>query len=51
MLFTIIIVLAIPSAIAQDNSVLSNIHKRLMIPGYEARHGHDRIVLVGGIAR
>jgi hypothetical protein len=49
MLFTLVIVLAVPRVIAQGNSVLSNIHKRLMIPGYEARHDHGRILFVGEI--
>jgi len=49
MLFALICILAVPRLIAQDESVLSNIHKRLMIPGYEARHDHDRILFVGEI--
>jgi hypothetical protein len=49
MLFALIGILAVPRAIAQDESVLSDIHKRLMTPGYEARHDHDRILFVGEI--
>jgi hypothetical protein len=48
-LFALISILAVPRVIAQDESVLSDIHKRLMTPGYEARHDHERIVFVGEI--
>jgi hypothetical protein len=49
-LFALICILAVPRVLAQDESVLSNIHKRLMIPGYEATHDHGRILFVGEIA-
>src|SRR5580692_6955265 len=49
LLFTLACILAVPRVIAQDESVLSNIHKRLMIPGYETRHDHDRILFIGEI--
>ena len=48
-LFALICILAVPRVLGQDESVLSNIHKRLMIPGYEARHDHDRILFIGKI--
>jgi hypothetical protein len=49
MLFTLACILAVPRVIAQDESVLSNIHKRLMIPRNETRHDHDRILFIGEI--
>jgi hypothetical protein len=49
MLFALVCILAVPRAMAQDESVLSDIHKRLMTPGYEARHDHDRILFIGEI--
>jgi hypothetical protein len=49
LLLALISFLAVPRVIAQDESVLSDIHKRLMTPGYEARHDHDRILFVGEI--
>jgi len=48
-LFALICILSVSRVVAQDESVLSDIHKRLMILGYEARHDHDRIVFVGEI--
>jgi hypothetical protein len=45
----ILCALAVPRGIAQDEVVLADIHKRLMIPGYEARHDHDRILFIGEI--
>jgi hypothetical protein len=48
-LFALVCTFAVPSAIAQDESVLSDIHKRLLIPKYEARHDHNRILFVGEI--
>jgi hypothetical protein len=48
-LFALILFLAVPGLIAQDESVLSNIHKRLSTPGYESRHDHDRMLFVGEV--
>jgi hypothetical protein len=48
--FAILFALATPRGIAQDEEVvLTDIHKRLMIPGYEERHDHDRILFIGEI--
>jgi hypothetical protein len=41
--------LAASGAAGQDDSVLADIHRRLMTPGYEARHDHNRILFVGEI--
>jgi hypothetical protein len=49
LLIALICCLAAPRVGAQDESVLSDIHKRLTIPGYEARHDHNRILFVGEI--
>jgi hypothetical protein len=46
---TLACILSVPLVNAQDESVLSNIHKRLMIPGYETRRDHDRILFIGEI--
>lgn len=49
LLFALSLFLAVPGSIAQDESVLFNIHKRLSTPGYESRHDHDRMLFVGEI--
>jgi hypothetical protein len=41
--------LALNRLVAQDESVLADIHKRLATPGYEARHDHERMIFVGEI--
>ncbi len=49
LLIALISVPAVPTLIAQDKSVLSNMHKRLNTPGYESRHDHNRVIFVGEI--
>jgi hypothetical protein len=49
LLLALISFLVVPTLIAQDESVLSDIHKRLSTPGYESRHDQNRMVFVGEI--
>jgi hypothetical protein len=49
LLLALISFLVVPTLIAQDDTVLADIYRRLMTPGYEARHDHDRILFIGGI--
>ena len=46
---TLLSLLAVVRLGAQDEIVLSDIHKRLGTPGIEARHDHDRFLFVGEI--
>jgi hypothetical protein len=50
MIVVLICAVAVPRGIAQDGAVLAEIQRRLMTPGYEARHDHDRILFIGEIA-
>ena len=49
MIFALICTLTVPGGTARDEAVLADIHRRLMTPGYEARHDHDRILFIGKI--
>jgi hypothetical protein len=49
LLFALIPFLFALNVAAQDETVLSDIHKRLSTPGYEARHDQDRMMFVGEI--
>lgn len=45
----ILVLLAAPSGLGQDQSVLADIHKRLQTQGIEPRHDHDRTLFVAEI--
>src|SRR6266403_1676295 len=48
-LFAFAFCLPVNRLVAQDESVLADLHKRLTTPGYEARHDHERMMFVGEI--
>lgn len=49
LLLTLVLLLTVLRLGAQDETVLSDIRKRLSTPGIDARHDHDRFLFVGEI--
>jgi hypothetical protein len=49
LLLTLLLLLTVLRLGAQDETVLSDIRKRLRTPGIDARHDHDRFLFVGEI--